>query len=246
MKSKLKCEVVQDLLPIYLDGIGSEVTNLEVKEHLEECPDCNASYEAMNTPEKISKEKNREDIKFMIKIKRKHLITTFVSVLCAAFIIVCAVQVWGYLRSKECAISAKYINISDVYLLTNGKLICKIDVSDDCPYTKNERTGHSTGNKDVFTGGISEEYGLWEKWFGNQENSVAQDNNIENYVLMDISNYVSVSDGEIKSTGSVTILYEGEDSGDTLLIWKTGEPLSIAPAELEDYVKGESLLGYYI
>ena len=63
---------------------------------------------------------------------------------------------------------------------------------------------------------------------------------------MDISNFVTVSDGDIVSTGSVTISYEGEDSGDTLLIWKTGEPLSVAPAELEDYVKSESLLGYYI
>jgi len=246
MKSDLKCEIVKDLLPSFIEKMTNDVTNQEISEHLAECSDCTASYEAMKSPEKISKKKNREDIKFMVKIKRKHLITTLITVLCASFVIVSAFQVWGYLRSKECAIPSEYISISDVYLLTNGKLICKIDVTDDCPFAVNGQTRHSTGDKGLYTGGISEEYGLWDNWFGDHENRVSSDNIINNYVLMDISNFVTVSDGDIVSTGSVTISYEGEDRGDTLLIWKTGEPLSIAPAELEDYVKSESLLGYYI
>lgn len=244
MKSDLKCEVVKDLLPSFIEKMTNDVTNQEISEHLEECPDCTSTYVAMKSPETISKKKNREDIKFMIRIKRKHLITIFVSILCVAFVVISAFQVWGYLRNKQCAIPSEYINISDVYLLTNGKLICKLDVSDDCPFTINGQTSHGSGDK-VYTGGISVEYGLWDNWFGDHENHVSSDN-ISDYMLMDISNFVTVSDGDIVSTGSVTISYEGEDRGDTLLIWKTGEPLSIAPTELEDYVKSESLLGYYI
>lgn len=245
MKSDLKCEVVKDLLPGFAEKLISEVTNSEIEEHLAECRNCTAYYKTLKSHEKIPIGKSRDDIKFMIRIKRKHLITLFVSVLCATLVIISAFQVWGYLRSKECAIPAKYINISDVYLLTNGKLICKVAVKDDCPFTAYSRTSHSSGDEE-YTGGISIKYQLWDSWFGDHENSVAQNNNIENYVLMDISSDVSVDDGEIKSTGSVTIVYEGEDSGDTLLIWKTGEPLSIAPVELEDYVKSQFLLGYYI
>jgi len=244
MKSDLKCEVVKDLLVIYNEKMTNDVTNQEISQHLEECPDCTSSYKAIQSSAKSPNEKYNDDIKFMVKIKRKYLITLFVSILCAALVIVSTFQIYGYLRYKQCAVPAKYINISDVYLLTNGKLICKVDVTEDCPFTINGLTSHSSGDK-VYSGGISEEYNLWDSWFGDHENRVSSDN-INDYVLMDISNYVSVSDSDIQSTGSVTIVYEGEDRGDTLLIWKTGEPLLIAPVELEDYVKSESLLGYYI
>lgn len=43
----MKCEVVKDLLPSYIDGLTSSVTNEEIKEHLDQCADCKRNYEAM-------------------------------------------------------------------------------------------------------------------------------------------------------------------------------------------------------
>lgn len=37
---KLPCEMVQDLLPLYHDGVCSEVSSVLVGEHLKECGDC--------------------------------------------------------------------------------------------------------------------------------------------------------------------------------------------------------------
>ena len=42
-----QCEIVQDLLPLYVDGACSESSAEMIKEHLETCADCRAIYEQM-------------------------------------------------------------------------------------------------------------------------------------------------------------------------------------------------------
>ena len=44
---KLNCNVVYDLLPLYVDEICSDDSNKLVKEHLEECEACNKKYQDM-------------------------------------------------------------------------------------------------------------------------------------------------------------------------------------------------------
>ena len=56
---KNECSVVRDILPLYLENMVSEETAESVKEHLENCPDCAAEFEAMKsgkTVEKIGEE----------------------------------------------------------------------------------------------------------------------------------------------------------------------------------------------
>lgn len=45
--SKYPCNVIEDLLPSYIDGVCSEKTNADIEEHLKECPSCNALYKSM-------------------------------------------------------------------------------------------------------------------------------------------------------------------------------------------------------
>ena len=42
-----QCEIVQDLLPLYVDGACSESSTEMVKEHLESCPECKTLYEKL-------------------------------------------------------------------------------------------------------------------------------------------------------------------------------------------------------
>lgn len=42
-----QCEIVQDLLPLYVDGACSEASAEMIKEHMEMCADCRAIYEQM-------------------------------------------------------------------------------------------------------------------------------------------------------------------------------------------------------
>ena len=56
---KNECSVVRDILPLYLENMVSKETAELIKEHLENCPECAAEFEAMKsgkTVEKIGEE----------------------------------------------------------------------------------------------------------------------------------------------------------------------------------------------
>ena len=67
----LNCNVVKDILPNYTDGLLSEETAQEVKEHLTSCADCNAVYEEMRdslTPIAVA---DAGEIDYLKKFKTK-------------------------------------------------------------------------------------------------------------------------------------------------------------------------------
>lgn len=46
-KMKLDCEIIKDLLPLYIDNVCSEASKTAVEEHLKECESCGKELEAM-------------------------------------------------------------------------------------------------------------------------------------------------------------------------------------------------------
>ncbi|RXI96494.1 anti-sigma factor [Anaerobacillus alkaliphilus] len=46
----MKCSLVRDLLPLYIEGDCSVETNRQVKEHITSCTDCQELYEMMEAP----------------------------------------------------------------------------------------------------------------------------------------------------------------------------------------------------
>lgn len=72
MNNELQCNIVYDLLPLYMDELTSEETNLFIKQHLDECPDCEKEYrmikvELGNSPNRSSATKMQE-IDYLKKI----------------------------------------------------------------------------------------------------------------------------------------------------------------------------------
>ena len=49
--TKLPCEIVKDLLPLYIDKLTTEVTNSAIEEHISTCPACNEVMESMEKNE---------------------------------------------------------------------------------------------------------------------------------------------------------------------------------------------------
>lgn len=75
---KNECSIVRDILPLYLENMVSEETAESIKEHLENCLDCAAEFEAMKsgkTVEKIGEEVQSdfeaEVLKSIKNIRRK-------------------------------------------------------------------------------------------------------------------------------------------------------------------------------
>jgi hypothetical protein len=68
----MKCEIIQDLLPSYMDGLTSEVSNQEIEVHLKDCTECRSYYEAMKSNVDTSKVEleDNEFIKVLNKIRK--------------------------------------------------------------------------------------------------------------------------------------------------------------------------------
>lgn len=100
MKNNLTCEVVQDLLPSYVDGLTSDVSNQAVEQHMKICESCRKLYREMQEPmngESVSDindgqkadSKNLSEIDYLKKIRKKNRMR----ILAAVLIVVIAVGV---------------------------------------------------------------------------------------------------------------------------------------------------------
>ena len=47
MNRQFECNIILDLLPLYMDGVTSSDTDAVIREHLEKCEVCKNAYEAM-------------------------------------------------------------------------------------------------------------------------------------------------------------------------------------------------------
>lgn len=70
--SKIPCEIIQDLLPSYIDELTSDVTNREVEAHMTECEQCRNVFEQMKAPDIETTETEEKEIDFLKKTKKKH------------------------------------------------------------------------------------------------------------------------------------------------------------------------------
>ncbi len=50
----MKCEIVRDLIPMYIDKTASKETAKEISDHLKECEDCKKFYNMCKKNEKLS------------------------------------------------------------------------------------------------------------------------------------------------------------------------------------------------
>ena len=78
---ELKCEVIQDLLPSYVEGITSQESNRLIEQHLLSCEKCKDTVIMMKEDECPDEPKIKREIDFMKKIKRKHKVTILICVI---------------------------------------------------------------------------------------------------------------------------------------------------------------------
>ena len=101
--SKIPCEMIQDLLPSYIDELTSEVTNREVESHVSECGQCKKVLDEMRASDLEPTEKEVKEIDFLKKTKRRH----------RKNIIICATVVWAIAVLVFCArayFGGQYVN----------------------------------------------------------------------------------------------------------------------------------------
>lgn len=118
-----KCNVIRDLLPLYVDGALSEDSKSYVERHLKTCPSCAAEAEKLNISlpsedalaaifpsQEETKQANAESIKRVKhKFNKRTLWISLVSVFLCAVVLFCAIYIPNRLQ------------LIDSYLYPNGK-----------------------------------------------------------------------------------------------------------------------------
>ncbi len=67
---QISCNVIEDLLPSYLEEICSEDTKELVKEHLEECEECSRRVKRMQETQLVSEQMEKAEIDGMKKVRQ--------------------------------------------------------------------------------------------------------------------------------------------------------------------------------
>ena len=73
-KCMIACEVIQDLMPSYVDGLTSEATAKIIEEHTAECADCRETLENMRADGQAAQnpdDRDRKEIDFLRKSRRR-------------------------------------------------------------------------------------------------------------------------------------------------------------------------------
>ena len=92
-----QCEIVQDLLPLYVDSACSESSAAMVKEHMETCQECKVLYEKLcsdTEEETLNSEMTEVVAKHEKKAKKKRLLTIAASVILTVILIFTCINLW--------------------------------------------------------------------------------------------------------------------------------------------------------
>ncbi|MCR1842368.1 zf-HC2 domain-containing protein [Murimonas intestini] len=125
---KYPCELVQDLLPLYIDEVCSEESKKAVEEHLSECPDCRAVYAEMRdsdeielTPSLANRERQKAESYQSVKKKlfRKQLLAAVGAVFALAILVFAAI---GILKNTQQVVEYNKISVS----IADGDLIGRL------------------------------------------------------------------------------------------------------------------------
>lgn len=69
-KNDVSCEIIRDLLPMYVEEICSQDSQKLVEEHLEKCEECRSFAQRMKTVELEVQESEPKELDYMKKVKR--------------------------------------------------------------------------------------------------------------------------------------------------------------------------------
>ena len=110
MSKQLDCEIVRDLLPSYVDGQTSNVTNTAIKEHISACHNCADALRRMKEPEKDILSQKKE-IDYLKKVKRSKRLTAWITAAATLLIGLIVVGLRVFVHGTAANFNAHAVNV---------------------------------------------------------------------------------------------------------------------------------------
>ena len=130
--NELKCTIVRDLLPLYVDGLTSVETSTEIENHLKNCENCRKILNEMSQALVPVKAEQKEEIDYLKKVKKRNHKKIIGAVLAAVIVIIGALSfkafVWGepidqYTLAWSCVEENNILSI-EAYSTYSAKSYC--------------------------------------------------------------------------------------------------------------------------
>ncbi len=129
MDRELACEIVRDLLPLYVDGMVSDVSKENIENHLEHCNGCNEIYHDMVFDlEMETPQKEVQDVKRFLKKTKKMYLLYGLGILSFIAISICMIVdlamnkgiTWSLIVGSSCLFADAFIYALSIYKKNKG------------------------------------------------------------------------------------------------------------------------------
>ena len=125
MNDRIPCDMIQDLLPLYVDGLTHETTTQEIERQLQQCSRCRESHEQMKgslgaRKEELRQETDRE-IRYLRKLKRKNIrnIAAGIGVAVLVMALILGAKIF-FIGSPSDSWTATYLEVRDGQIYVGG------------------------------------------------------------------------------------------------------------------------------
>lgn len=176
---KISCNIIKDLLPLYVENIVSNESKALVEEHLKSCTECQAKLQKMQQPVKLSADKDMNELKALKKLwNRGKLRIAIITAISLILLFTCLISFYfielpvKYSDAKIIVTEEPLHDIDGFFLQVKGSGIGIIEV-DNGSFSGEKSTLHY---KVVWTSPIrnlisvhSQEIGIPEYWKENTD-----------------------------------------------------------------------------
>ena len=136
---KITCDVIQDLMPSYIDGILSEDSRALVEEHMGTCQECRKMLEIMKEEQGKEQNQMRSSAATLKKIRKKlivrRVLTATVAVILTLIVAAAGYDHW-YFNEKYMTLEDSGMYVKDNCLYSSNNLINRMKVQ----YTEDGKT----------------------------------------------------------------------------------------------------------
>jgi len=239
--TKTHCDLIQDLLPLYVDDACSEQSKLEIDEHVMECSECREQLAAMVqslflTGPHETVEQDIQAIQSLAKSWNKTKLYAWIKggVIATVCCILLFLSYQILTNWRTVTVPAELIEISEVYQLADGSISYRLRVKDEYELTYISQTYDEQGNsytvgyRPIIKRKRNDNYAS----YGYNDSLHRMHPEKENEMLFKLNN----------STGVQAWYYGSEE--DRILIWEQGMEVPDASESLEQYWKNEGELVY--
>ena len=127
---KIPCELIQDVLPLYHDGVCSDVSKTIVEEHLQNCGKCQTFLQAIdvevNAPADAEEVKPLQAIKKTWSKEKKRAWVKGFAIAALIFILLntcfAALTQWRFIE-----VTTQGMTVAEIYRLKDGRILYRLD-----------------------------------------------------------------------------------------------------------------------